>query len=501
MDENNVMKISHIVNLPTLNIKSQLNMNIDSNTHIKQVLNIETCLMEWQTEPMSNKTLIKGAIGVKVIYVDTDNIFNTLSDTVNFSESLTNDNISNDSQIDIYNHQFTTTFDNDERQLHINIDGTIDCTCNTNNILNSFVSNNNSLVTKKSMLPTQHRVQQINKSCNYDFDFKFDSKINKILSFDSKLVIDDTKCCDGYIVITGQIFNTIVCEIENESNVVKLINNSTNFKCEIEANSCNGDCCTDLNAFININATQITTDINDNGTHFNFDYVIVVNGNLYGETNLDIVDDVYSTENHIETVSNKYKICKKLPYLKFNESVDSEITLSDDVNIDEILGIINTHSNITRYIVKSDVIIVEGVINGNLLYLDENRQIKHLETQIPYSLNIKQSLKDEICAIKLSAIPTMCKCKIKRGNTLMVDYELCVCGNLYSNLEVEIIENVKYGKAFDYNDIAFQIYIARPEETMWNLCKRLHVKQEQLLESNKETPTTYAGGEKIIIYR
>ena len=49
MEESNKIKISHIINLPTLNIKSQLNMNIDSNTHIKQVLNILLKLKIYQT--------------------------------------------------------------------------------------------------------------------------------------------------------------------------------------------------------------------------------------------------------------------------------------------------------------------------------------------------------------------------------------------------------------------------------------------------------------------
>ena len=74
MEERN-QNYANANNLPTLNFKSQTNLNIDSNTHIKQVLNIETCLIDSQIEAISNKAIVKGSIGIKVIYMDTDNMY------------------------------------------------------------------------------------------------------------------------------------------------------------------------------------------------------------------------------------------------------------------------------------------------------------------------------------------------------------------------------------------------------------------------------------------
>ena len=54
---------------------------------------------------------------------------------------------------------------------------------------------------------------------------------------------------------------------------------------------------------------------------------------------------------------------------------------------------------------------------------------------------------------------------------------------------------------YDFGDIAFQVYVARPGESAWDLCKRLHITQEQLVDNNKTSPTNYVGGEKIIVYR
>ena len=500
MEERN-HNYANTTNLPTRNFKSQANLNIDSNAHIKQVINIETCLIDYSIEPMSHKALIKGTIGVKAVYVDTDNMFSSLSDSISFSETINSDNISPDCQITITNAEFLSEFDNDDRMLRVDIEGSIDCFCNINTNINVFNPVEEGLIAKKSILSACSCLQKINKTCNFDFGFRLDDKINKILSYDSKIVVDECKCYDGYILINGQIINSIIYELQNDSNTIKIINNSTPFKCEVEANSCDSDCVADISAYINLNSTQITTDINDNDTQLNFEYCIVVSGYVYKNINVDIVEDVYSTQSFIEPVNNNYSLCQKMPYFKTVENVDAEITLADELNVDEILGMVNTSSTIAQHSIKDNMIVIEGVVNGNLIYLDENREIKHLATQLPYSVGIKQELNNEVCGLNLRIVPMSCKCKIKRGNTLMIDYELCVSGSVYTKNNIQLIDSVKYGKTLDYGDVSFQIYIAHANENAWQLCKRLHITQEQLMEFNDEIPTTFLGGEKIIVYR
>ncbi len=502
MEENTGIKISHISNLPALNIKSQLNMNIDQNTTIKQILNVEACLIDYNIEPMSNKAVIKGTLGVKVVYIDMDNMYNTLSDSTGFSEAINSETISSACEINVVNSQFICEFDNDDKSIKINVDGLLDCICNLNSGLNTFNKITDGLVAKRSALQANSCVQNVSKTTNYDFDFTLGAKINKMLSCNSKIILEDAKCYDGYILISGQIFNTIIYETDNAGLAgIKVANNSTPFRCEVEAASCDGDCVADVSSFINLDATQITTDIGDNDTKFNFEYCIVVNGYIYKTLNVDIVEDLYSTNTEIETISNSYPICSKGPHFKVMENVDSEITLADELNVDEILGMVNSCATVTQYSVKDDIVVVEGVVSGNLLYLDENRETKQLSTQLPYSVNVKQGLMGELCGIHLSVIPVGSKCKIKRGNTLVIDYELHISGCCYTKANVKLIDNVKYGKNLNFGDIAFQVYVARPNESDWELCKRLRITPEKLAEYNKENPAIYLGGEKIIVYR
>ncbi len=502
MEQNNDIKVSHVINLPSLNVKAQVNMSIDSNTHIKQVVNIETCLLENQIEALQNKAVVKGKLGIKVLYVDIDNMYNTISDTVTFSETITNENISADSEININNSQFFTQFDNDERNLRITIEGNLDCFCNINEHVRGFNQESEGLITKKSVIGACNCIGKINKNCAYDLDVKLDNSVNKILSCDNRIIIEEVKCYDGYVLTSGQILSTIIYECQvSELNSIRIFNSSTPFKLEVEASGCDNDCLADLSAYIDMNSTQMTTDIGDDYTNIGFELSVAVSGYIYKNINMDIIEDLYSLDNELELENKSYPICKKSVSFKATENIDSEITLADEIAIDEILGMVTLSSGITNYSIKQDCLNVEGVINGNLLYLDENREIKHMATQLPFSINVKQEIICEVCAVHVQVVPTSCKCKIKRGNTLIVDYEVCVTGSLYEKENLSLIENVKYGKTISYEGIAFQIYIARPNESRWELCKRIHTTAEKLIQCNKENPTTYQGGEKVIVYR
>lgn len=502
MEENNGLRIAHVANLPSLNIKTQITLPIDSNANIKQVLSVTSCLIDTQIEPSFNKAIIKGKLGVKAVYLDTDNMFNTVSDSISFSETLSSESITADCQISVVGSQFICNFDADDRSLKIYIDGSIDTLCNLNSGLKLLSQTSDELICRKSSLQACTCVGQISRNVDYSFAFNIDCKINKILSYDSKVILNDCKCYDGYMVVSGDIINWLTYETNGETGCcIKVFSNSTTFKSEVEAKNCDTDCLADICCTIDQTNTQISPEITDSGTTFSFDYAIQVNGFIYKNVNMDIIEDVYSIDSEIEIVNNKYMICKKSSFFKTSETVDSEITLADEISIDEMLGVVDCSANIVQHNIKDEHITLEGVINGNLLYLDENKEIRHLPTQVPYTISLKQENAENVCGIRLNVTPANCKCKIKRGNTLILDYEVCISGCLYCQTQVELIESIKYGKPIEYGDIAFQICIAHPNENMWDLCKRLHTTQEQLSSSNRDLPNSFVGGEKVIVYR
>ena len=101
MEEN--VNISYIKNMPQHNFNTTINVAIDSNANIKNILDITTYLFDQRVECGSGKAIISGKIGIKVLYIDTDNMTNTLVDSTNFSETYLDNSITSSTNLNILN--------------------------------------------------------------------------------------------------------------------------------------------------------------------------------------------------------------------------------------------------------------------------------------------------------------------------------------------------------------------------------------------------------------
>ena len=178
-----------------------------------------------------------------------------------------------------------------------------------------------------------------------------------------------------------------------------------------------------------------------------------------------------------------------------------ELQLKEDNQIDEIVATVNHSCLITQSYTEQKSIVLEGVLLSNLIYMTEQREIKSMTCELPFSISKDFELDNNCQMLNFEITPTRCKTKVKRGNTLSLDYELSVNGYINKRQHSKVLDSIKQGKSFEYGDIAFQITVAKPNETVWDFCKRTHTSETELREYNKEIPPIFQGGEKVIIYR
>ena len=97
--EKNTLNITYAKNLDKHNFSSTLNFQIDSKVNIKTILNVRCYIFDEKIENASGKAVISGKLGVNVLYIDTDNITNTITETQPFSETILDNSITTDSFI------------------------------------------------------------------------------------------------------------------------------------------------------------------------------------------------------------------------------------------------------------------------------------------------------------------------------------------------------------------------------------------------------------------
>ena len=143
---------------------------------------------------------------------------------------------------------------------------------------------------------------------------------------------------------------------------------------------------------------------------------------------------------------------------------------------------------------------MEGITTSNLIFIDENKEIQTKQIQTPFIFNTKIE-KDELSCPHVHAIVTDNQVKVKRGTIVEIEYTMIFSICNHSKSAIETIDNYKIGKPLNNNNYDYQIFIAKPKETIWDLSKRIKISPENLTQTNKNLPLIMEGGERVIIKR
>ena len=496
------VKLVHAKNLNKYNFNLTLNIPIDNNVNIKSVLDINTYVFDNKVECGNGKAIISGKVGVKVLYLDTDNMTNILNETTNFSETYLDNSLTSDTYLHINNPTITSNVLSTDNALKINCEISFKPVAYLNLGLNSNININDNYITRKQELMSNCIDQKVNTSFNYSVSLEPKYRLNKILCNNSCFAVEKVTPENGYCVVEGELITTLVYEAsKNEETAIETIKDTAKVKYDVEIDGVTKESLLDLNFFIDKSMEDVSTEVEDNTEVVNIKNVIKVCGLVLKSVSVDIVDDLYSTTNEIELSKFKREFTKNATNYYVSENISNEISLLDsEPAIDEVISNLNQTAEITNHYIKNDFIFVEGIVSSNLIYIDENKELKNKSLEIPFIINTKISASALDCLNSNISIVDS-KIKVKRGTNIEVEYSLFISLTLYEKETCEIVDNLVVGKALDFSKYDYQIFLAKPQETTWDLCKRIKVYPNELSKLNKGLPLVMEGGEKIIIKR
>ena len=501
MNNQNNPKISHIFNLPNLNFKTQMNIAIDANARIKNIINVQCYMFDSSIDAVTGKCNVKGKIGIKILYLDVDNVYNTITDETFFSEFVSSSDVTSDCKINMYNEQISSEIDFDEKYLKLNLNIHARLYSNIDIALNLPDTSNQELISKTQPVESNYCVEKIDNKISDDCSYALPNRASKILSVQILPSVESVECNSGYLTITGTNLIQTIYETDKENfNEIKLHNEIKQFKFETQATLTEPDCKANVCVKVNSAKTVFSTELNENQTTIKLDFEMIVCGFVFKTITLNLTQDVYSISNEIETTYSNREFCQITPLISYKGNIEGEINLIDNT-ADEILETANYSCLITQSYVENGKIVLEGVVSSTLIYLNEQKEVKSMQVELPFSI-AKEYENHESCEVLNFEIKAVnCKAKIKRGNSLSLEYETIIEGYCTKKHQTKMLETIKFGKSYDYGDIAFQIIVAKPNEDVWEFCKRAHVPLSKLEETNKEIPPMFTGGEKVIIYR
>ena len=496
------IKIAFKKNLNKFNFSSTIGVAIDSNVNIKTILNVHAYLFDEKIECGNGKAILTGKIGLKVLYIDTDGISNTITDSQAISENIIDSAITNDSFVIISNQTVVANVISSDGVLKLNCDVSLLPIMYLNIPMNNNHEHNEKTICRKSEVNVSTITSKINSSFDYSTNFETKYSISKILCHDSYFSLLNCVSRDNAVLIEGKLHSHLLFETdENGETRKKELIDTFNVATEIPVEHISPENEVELCFKIDKNSEAISTDIEDDNSIITIKNHINVYGVCTKNINVEIVDDMFSTKNELEiaTSEREFIIFKKLEYI--NNKIYGELTLSDnEPAIDELISNLNITPEITNSYIKNGTLQIEGIVSSHLTYIDENKNCQHKHIELPFILDTKMEMENAENAHENVNILD-CKIKVKRGTIIEIEYAVEICVYAHQKEQRKIINNVVLGKEINLGNYDYQIYLAKPGESRWELCKRIKISPEELELTNKDLPLVMNGGEKIIIKR
>ena len=249
MEENlDTIKITYAKNLNKLNFSSLISVPINSNVNVKTILNVDSYIFDEKVECGNGKAIITGKLGVKVLYIDTDNISNIVNDSQSFSETFVDESITSDCFINISNASVVGNVLSSDKTLKINCDVNISPTLYLNLALNTSNSSFENMIVKKNDISTNTIACNVDTSFEYATNIETKDNVTKILCYDAYFTPSSLTSYDEYAVVEGKLYSKLLFEsASDDESVIKEICDTFNLKREINIPNITIDCLTDFN--------------------------------------------------------------------------------------------------------------------------------------------------------------------------------------------------------------------------------------------------------------
>lgn len=494
--------ITYAKNLKSQTFNMTISVPVDTNVNIKKVMGVKTYLYDTRVESGSGKAVVNGKVGIKVLYIDTDNMTSTIVDSQTFSETLLDAGITANSKVCLTDYSISSDVLSTDGTLKVGLDVNLTSILYLNVGMTNQTNQLENMIVKKSEIETYEINANVDTNFEYSVNLETKDNVSKILSYDAHFTPTNVTANNEYAVVEGKMFSTLLYEtMKDDETTMQELTDVFAVKQELNLEHLDRDCLLDLHFMVDNSKENIKVESEEENNVVTVTHNIAVSGVSMKPLKIDVVDDMYSTDNEVELTTTKREYSHVINRECVEEQVSTEVSLDgDEPAIDEVLCNVHISPEVTNYYLKEGELFFEGVVTSHLIYLDENKEKTAKKLEIPFVVNTHIAM-EKLSCVHAQVSVTDCKVKAKRGTKLEISYNLCFEVCYYVSTTRTMVDNVTIGKPVDFGGYDYQIFIAKPNETMWELSKRIKVSPDELTRTNKNLPLVMEGGEKVIIKR
>ena len=442
-------------------------------------------------EIVNGKIRFDGNVDARIVYLSDIGETRSISTTLNFIETMEDEKISDKMNVEclLKTIDVNTKILN-ERKISVVVQMEIICTFKENKELEiiSNIDNVSDIEKLEEKIKIKSFVgENIGKaSLKENLKLNEQDELAEILKIDVNILNIENKIS----------YNKVLAKAEAEIKIMYLTENN-NIKLITEKFP--------IMSFIDVENIKEENECN---TKYNIKNMLIMPNSKEGHSILVQIEFEVECEineyKQINIIKDMYGLKKDISYKKedvfvnvVKENFEKEkIEISEKIFVEDICKIIDIDfiPIISNKSELNEIINYEGYVKAKILYEIENKQ-GLFEKQVKIPFIIKRNDSEEIdliisrkdFALSNENVNISLEIEIKKIR------ENCECINLIKEIKIEEIKQE--------NDYSIIIYFIKPEDTLWEICKRFKVSTDKISKYNDLDDSKIIPGNKLYIVR
>lgn len=320
-------------------------------------------------------------------------------------------------------------------------------------------------------------------------------QIDKIIKADILIKPDDPKINENRVVIQGTVHAYIVYETNNDSDFgyEECDLNYANF-IEIPG------ALSYMNAktYEDIIEQNLTIEPDENGENkvINVELVLKTTAVVLEEVETEIPIDIYGISKDVEPVIEKIESLGKAERFKSQAIFKEDIEFKNTVR--KIIDVIG-YPVLSDYSITDGKILLEGIIDYNILYLNDNGNIKTYKDASPFKTFVDASIENSelFVDLKISHISYDIIAMKESELKFVIDATVDAFDINNYDLLVDIKENENARSSIEKHSIT--IYMVQKDDDLWDIAKKYRTAKEDIINANELQDEKIKAGTKLII--
>lgn len=463
----------------------------DIKPDIVSIINTNGNVYIYKKEIMSKKIRIDGNLDSHIIYLADNGETRSISATLNFLETVEDENIMENTKLN-YNIKILNIESKvlNERKISINAQVELVCSLKENKeieIINSLddcegIEKLEEKINIKNFLGTN----TAKASLKENLKISEEDELAEILKIDINLSNIENKISYNKVLAKAEAEIRIIYLTENNNIKVASGNFPIMSFIDIENVKEENKCNTEYK-IKNMLFTPNSKEQHSILVQIEFE----VECDVYEEKEVNVIKDMYGTKKDIS-----YKQDNILVNVVKEDCKKEKIDIEEKVFIEDICKVIDIDA-VAIIINKNEVnkiVNYEACIKANILYEIENKSILcQKEVKIPFI--IKRDNNEEIKLTITNKEFTL------TNENVNLSFEVEI-NEIRENCErINLINEIKIEENKEENDFSMIVYFIKPEDTLWEICKKFKVSTNQISEYNNLDNSKLVPGNKLYIVR